>query len=293
MDFRRFAFFVLIFSLTVSVRAEEDTTRYTITSIFMGGQSPYFSNRSISVHDIRRLTLSSSMLNRDLSGYRYMSYSEQENARFLLGLTANRPIRNGDRYFISFRLGFTYSSTTPLYAAFSKTDSIPFDTLTSSQTGNIIYVKKVNSDYYNANYQTDRLGINAGALIGTSPLRRFSFYTGLGLHYELVLNASTHIYHSAYTEYKPYGIYNSTSDYHYLPVEEEIIKNRSGYSMMIYVPIGCQFRVGKKAAFWKRLYAYYEFTLGMYSEEIPELGTLTGFSPGFSGGYRYYFGKME
>lgn len=293
MGLRKPVLSLLVLFFIVCVRAEDDTTRYAITGIYMGGQTPYFTDRDLSVNDLRRLTLPSAMLNKDLSGYRYMSYSEQENARFLMGLTANRPIKNEDRYFISFRLGLSYSSTSPLYASFSKTDSIPFDTLTSSQTGNVIYVKKLISDYYNAYYQTDRLGINAGALIGTSPLRRFSFYTGLGLHYELVLNASTYLYHSSYIEYKPFGIYNTSSEHQYLPDEEEIIRNRSGYSIMLYVPIGCQFRFGKKAAFWKRLYAYYEFTLGMYSEEIPELGTRTGFSPGFSGGYRYYFGKME
>ncbi len=73
----------------------------------------------------------------------------------------------------------------------------------------------------------------------------------------------------------------------------ETLENSPGYSMGFYVPIGVQYRFGKKVKFWKRFYMYYELVLGVNSEYIPELGQYTGFYPGLRCGWKYYIGKLE
>lgn len=292
MKIKRPLFLLLVVCFSLSVRGAGDSIRYSVTGVFLGGVDPWYSSRTLSIQETRSLAMPSVLLSGDLDGYRFMTFNGTESPRFVMGVNVSRPYSSNDMYTLSFRFGLSYTSSSPYYASFEKSDTIPYDTLTSQQTGNVIYVKKIVSDGYYMSYSCDRLGIHASALIGTNPLRRFSFYTGLSLHYDLTLSASTYIYYTEHTEYLPYGMFNNEYGYSYLPDKEETIRNRTGYAAVVNIPLGMQFRFGKKVPFWKRLYAYYEFSMGMYFEEIPELGTRSGFAPGFMGGYRYYFGKL-
>jgi len=262
-----------------------------VTDLFFGGISSYSNLSNISLYEMRKLTARSVLLQTDLSGHNYNSYFSPEDGSAYFGFSIGKSLNKSD--VITYRLNFaiSYSNTNTLYAGLYRTDSIPFDTLTSSQTGNVYYVKKLTNDSYNIYYESGKFTIDVNGIVSTNPLKRFSFYAGFGLSYGIGLTASTEITHNNYSFYSPSLNYGNP-DFNDNFVSESF-KNQSGFSFSLYVPIGVQFRFGKQSKFWKRLYMYYEFDAGMSSEYIPELGSYTGFYPGSRFGYKYHIGRLD
>lgn len=96
------------------------------------------------------------------------------------------------------RLGFTYSSGTNLMGGSFKEDRIPFDTLTSSQTGQTAFIDSINTQGYNMNYRSEQLRFDGSIIFRTNPEARWSLFTGIGITAGISINARTDIYYSNY-----------------------------------------------------------------------------------------------
>lgn len=288
-----FVVVIVNFSDAAIFSGNDSLKKITVTDVHFGVVTPYTQFGNISVNEVRRLTARSYLLQTDLTGYSYNCYREVEASRVDFGFSLGNYLKKDEKYTYRINFGLSFNSANPVIGNFTRTDTIPYDTLTSSQTGNVIYVKKLTTNTYDIYYYSNRICFDINAVVSTSPLKRFSFYAGLGIVYGMGLSASTEINYMKYYGYTPDIYDNNWEMQTEAEFTNESLENSTGYSLGFYVPIGMQFRFGKQAKFWKRFYMYYEFVMGMNSEYIPELGQYTGFYPGMRCGWKYYIGKLE
>ena len=177
------------------------------------------------------------------------------------------------------RVGFTYMNTSNLGAVFSRYTTTPYDTLTSSQTGNQVFVDSVFNQNINMNYQTQQLRLDGALIFQTSDKYRFSFHTGIGVSLGTAISSRTTI---NYWEEK-YTSNNGGESFSYYTYGEgsamktETFKNKNGFAFTGYIPVGFNVRLGKNREFWKHLNVYAEMRPGLYVTAIPELATQTNF----------------
>src|SRR5690606_33840629 len=134
----------------------------------------------------------------------------------------------------------------------------PYDTLTSSQTGQVVYIDSVYTQNYSMDYVSEQLRLDGSVIFRTNPEGRWSLYAGIGFTVGLSVNATTEIYYSKYgrieTRY-PNGQTSHSYQYYYpgsYISKTETFRNKTNFSVSPYIPMGVDFRIGKKREFWKR-----------------------------------------
>lgn len=177
---------------------------------------------------------------------------------------------------IQLRLGITYSSNSTLAGGMYNTETKTFDTLTSSQTSQQIYVDSVITKSLGMNYNSDQLRLDGALIFRTNPEARWSLFSGIGLTAGVSFNAKTKIYYNkqiVIQNHRPNeNRYFINSVDNYSVTEEFTNKNNFGFSA--YIPLGIDFRIGKKNNFWKRTHIFYELRPSINVTYIPELRTV-------------------
>jgi hypothetical protein len=179
------------------------------------------------------------------------------------------------------RLGISYYSGTTLQGGLFKMNSKPYDTLTSSQTGQVVYIDSVYTQNYSMDYLSEQLRLDGSVIFRTNPEARWSLYAGIGFTVGLSVNANTEIYYSKYgrteTRY-PNGNTSYSYPYYYpgsYISKTETFRNKTNFGVSTYIPMGVDFRIGKKGEFWKRTHLFYEVRPSLNFTAIPELRTST------------------
>lgn len=174
-----------------------------------------------------------------------------------------------------FRIGVLYSQV-DLEATFSRHTAIPYDTLTSAQTGQQFIVDSVSTSTYDIRYSAERFGVH-GALVWSRPAR-WSLYAGIGVMGGATLNARTEVRHEVVNEVEHLGYDDPypTRD-RYVEPQRELHRNRSGWWAGGYVPFGVDFRLGRSHLFWSRIHLCYEVRPMFMVQGVPEIGSVTTF----------------
>lgn len=183
------------------------------------------------------------------------------------------------------RLGFTYYSGMSFAGDFELKERHSSDTLQSGQTGQQILIDSITNSTLRCRYRLQQLRLDASLIFRTNPAARWSLYTGLGMTGGLSIKASTDIDYtrSSSTEI----IYSDgTSNSHHTydeRYESEVFINENISAFSVYLPMGIDFRMGRKKEFWKRLHLFYEIRPGIDFIKIPELGNFSNgsFQNGF------------
>lgn len=155
----------------------------------------------------------------------------------------------------------------------SFTETFRIDTLTSSQTGDQIFVDSFSTHSYNANYSQEQLRLDASLLLRYNADKRWSFYGGIGANFGLSYNAQTNVnqYVSPYGSGYGYGLFN---DMVYNGTHtQETFETKGGFGFGVYAPLGVDFQVGKKRDFWMPIHLYMELRPGFNVNQIAGLGT--------------------
>lgn len=171
------------------------------------------------------------------------------------------------------RIGISFSELN-LSSTLHKSESNRFDTLTSSQTGQVVYSDSVKDSYYNMNYKSQQLRIDVSIIYRTDPAARWSLYGGLGIEAGQSVMAYSNITYSESSKTETQsnsGIYSNYSNYSSTYTTERL-NNKNSYGYAAYIPMGIDFRVGNKRAFFKQLHFYYEARPFINYTNIPELG---------------------
>ncbi len=247
--------------------------KFQITDSYFQSSITLESGLFASLVDFRVLAPQSNLLQHDYSSYdKYPNYLYTPSFTFIssIGIQINQDKKRRIKPYI--RLGIRYNSNQMLSGSYNYFSRFPFDTLYSSQTGDTIIIDSVISNSINATYDSKQLGIDVAILFRTTPTARWSLYSGIGLAASVSISASTKIgfISNRFTEDHS-GNHDFYPGYTYQPYRQEIIRNKSNYSMRAYIPVGIDWRVGKKSKFLNHLHLYYEASPTLIYTNIPEL----------------------
>lgn len=244
-------------------------------------------NTNGTLTDFKTLAPQSVLLNNNMTDFsQSVGFSMTGNTMFsvMLGLQFSDKQKTIYKANPLLRLGISYFSGTTLTGGSYKEDRKPYDTLTSTQTGQTVYIDSVTTKNYSMNYSSEQLRFDGSLIFRTNPEARWSIYTGIGITAGLSINANTDIYYSNYgrTETR-YANGSTSSSYNYSSSDNsnsktEKIKNKTNFGASTYIPMGIDIRIGKKREFWKRTHLFYELRPGINITSIPELRTITNAS---------------
>lgn len=276
----------------------------TVSSSLFGQEQKSTTVKKISIHDIsiqtgmfmeqnangtlsdfKTLAPQSVLLNNNMSDFSQSGGSSIiGNSMFsiLLGLKFSDKQKTAYKTNPLVRLGVNYLSVTTLTGCSFKENRKPYDTLTSAKTGQTLYVDSVTAESYSMDYTSEQLRFDGSVIFRTNPEARWSIFTGIGITAGFSINANTDIYYKSYdrtetrygTERAFYLDGYSSSDTR----KVEMNRNKTNFAASGYIPMGIDFRIGKKSEFWKRTHLFYELRPGVNVTSIPELRTITSAS---------------
>jgi hypothetical protein len=231
--------------------------------------------------DFKTLAPQSVLLKDDMTNFSsYGGYGISGNSMFSVMVGLQFADKQKSKYLSNplLKLGISYFSGSTLSGGTYKTTRTPYDTLTSAQTGNTIYIDSLNSQNYSMNYYSEQLRIDGSLIYRTNPEARWSLYAGIGITAGLSINAQTSIFYNnngrketRFEDGYTYSAYYNTSDND----KNETFKNKANFGASAYIPMGIDFRIGKKREFWKRTHLYYDLRPGLNVTSIPELQSFT------------------
>ncbi|MDI1355838.1 MAG: hypothetical protein PSX36_13025 [bacterium] len=282
------------------------TKRIVVNDFFI--QSGMFATQQglATAVDFRKLAPQSALLKSDLSTYNtaaYPSFHANTMLSVLLGLQFLDKEKKAYKANPLLRLGFSYMKASALSADLTKTFTKPFDTLISSHNNPPTYVDSSTTRTYNMNYSSEQIRLDASLLFRSNPEARWSLFTGFGVTLGASLNAKTDISYNVYqstsnentsTSYSGsgngfgYSFYyneNTSSDVY----KTESFRNSNNVGVSAYIPLGVDFRIGKKRPFWKMSHLFLESRPGLNWTSIPELRTVAGACIQLGFGYRAHF----
>jgi hypothetical protein len=194
----------------------------------------------------------------------------------LLGMRVRNKDKKSYANHKAVRFGVTYTSGIALSNTLFKEERKPFDTLTSSQTGQQIFVDSVLYSQLGMNYTSQQLRLEGSYIFKTRSYGRWSLFAGLGLSAGVSLQANTEIF---FNENK--RTESTTSNLTYFPkngseseFKTERYRNKSNIGVGAFIPFGVNFQLGNTNDFWKHTSIFYEMRPGVHFTSIPELNTL-------------------
>lgn len=266
-----FGICALLFSIT-SLAQEKTPKSISITDVQLFYGMTTYPVLSLTLTEMKAFAPNSTILAKDYSGFNsgnYNSVNSNQTFSALLGINfKNKPNRQ-------LRVGLNYLSKTNFTGSAGREDIYPYDTLTSSQTGQQYFLDSTNSKHVYMSQEMEQLSFDASFIFRTDAEERWSFYGGLGLMLGYSFNAVTYISYSANSSMASY-----TSEYDNSNNDSEHEQFRNKYFLITaaYLPLGVNFRIGKDNNFWSRIHLFYELRPTISVASIPEWNTLTQFS---------------
>jgi hypothetical protein len=260
---------VVIFS---NSNAQEKTPRVRISEFHLQTGFQYYPAETTSLEDFRKLAPNSILLKEDLPSYNSFGYYNGRGnfSSVQLGLT----FKNHPNALL--RVGLSNMGVSGLQNSYSKQDNFPYDTLTSSATGEQTFIDSVSSQSYFMNHSSRQIRLDAALIFRTDASARWSLFAGIGASLGVNYNATTYI-----SYYRNNYINNQNGNSYYNGYSNngsektETFTTKNYLTTTAYIPMGVDFRIGKNQAFWKRLHLYYEIKPSISMTQIPALRTIT------------------
>ncbi len=248
-------------------------------SVYVAGGAYLVADQPLFRGDLDKLTPGSTLLGQDLDDHTFTNdhyYTGTGSFEISLGL---QPWKHQDREGPELRLGVTYGGGISQSAFLQRTVRTPYDTLTSSQTGEQVFVDSVHESKYWIHRTSERFGMNASMIWRTRA--RWSFFGGGGFAGGLSMNARTTVQHDVVEGIDGPGSNYESGHYSYgysgNATNEELFRNGTGWWLALYTPIGLDFQLARRSTFWNRLHLYYELRPQIIVQNAPELSTYTDF----------------
>jgi hypothetical protein len=276
---------IFFFAVTFSVFGQEQSKKIKIIRIHdiyisTGFCSEHNTNGSLT--DFRTLAPQSGYLKNNFTDYSQpggSNWTTNNMYSVMLGIQFGDKEKTSYKANPLLRLGVSYYSGAILSNHLSMTSSKPYDTLTYSQTGQTVYLDSVSTRQYGMDYTSEQLRFDGSLIFRTNPDARWSLYAGIGITAGLSFNANTYIYYDDFNKTEtrsPNGSYTS-SQYDFTVLNNNKVegyRNKNNFGFSTYIPMGIDFRIGKKSGFWKRTHLFYELRSGINLTSIPELRTI-------------------
>lgn len=226
--------------------------------------------------DFKKIAPNSSILGQDFSAYTNRWGGQANSVQFfnaMVGISFKDKANNSLKSNPLLRLGISYYSGSGMSNGYGYELTKPYDTLISSQTGSSIYIDSVYSENVTMDYKYQQVRFDGSIIFRTKPEERWSLYGGVGFSFGASINSQTSISISSSatvsSEFQgPNGIINNN-------FVNETYRNKTNFGASVYLPLGIDFRIGKKREFWKQIHMFYELRPGVNTLSIPELGKMT------------------
>lgn len=261
---------------------EPDTLRPLplVTDVFIlpGGQVE--SMYAVGLDQWRELAPRSELLARDLNDHMYDNRGRLGNgpAR-TLGMAMSVSFRLGgatrtSRSGAYLRAGFTYQQHRGTDLQLRKETRVPFDTLSSSQTGQVTYVDSLTISRYDLSHTYGQVVLDAALIFLKEYPKRWSLYGGAGVQVGAAFDGVVRIDHTVERRLDPSlvsapgsgGSSNRTSE-----LTHEEFSTRDDVCFGAYVPLGVSYRLGRNNAFWRTVNLTYELRPSLTFGGVPEL----------------------
>lgn len=231
--------------------AQEKTKLFKITDIQLILTSNTFRQASATIDDFRTLVPNSTILQQDFSdyeGWSYQSFNSDSELGILTGISIKGKTNS------QLRLGLNYGARHNMWSNYYESESYIYDTLTSSQTGQQYYLDSTVSKSLSMDQSAELINLDASYIFRTNQENRWTFFIGLGMNIGIGFNSITTIHKNQFsTSPNNYG-----SPYDNTGTEFESIKNQNYFASSLFIPMGLNFRIGKKSEFWQKLHFFYE-----------------------------------
>jgi hypothetical protein len=237
-------------------------------------------NAPASLTDFKKLAPNSSLLNENFSNFNQRNTMGTDgNSVFsvMLGLNFLDKEKQLYKSNMQLRLGFNFLGNQGLLNSYYSETRKPYDTLISQQTGQYSTLDSITYQFYGMNYNSKQLRLDGSLIFKTNTEARWGLYGGIGVTFGASINASTNITYSKYTiAEKQFGTtpsyYNNSNDG---IAKSEVYMQKNNIGGSVYLPLGVDFRMGKKKEFWKHTHLHYELRPGINFLSVPELRNYT------------------
>jgi len=277
---------ILLFNVALAQDGDRPPTSlghaYVAGGGFFAGESTLFPQ------DITRITTGSTLFTGDLSAYKNYDYYGDPfimGAGLFTGGLSVHPLRKVNAPGPELRLGFIYGGRSGRSAYYSRMDSSPYDTLTSSQTGDQYYVDSVWGSSYTIAQTCERFGLDAALVWHTQG--RWSIHAGMGIMAGVLANVRTTIQYEEFSGVSAASTSSSSGNYYHYAYgyhgtgdyssSSETLQRGTGWWTSLYTPLGLDFRFGRTGDFWTRVHAFMEMRPQLVMQHTADLGTATSF----------------
>ncbi len=246
-----------------------------VSDVFVLGGSQVERDYVMGLMQWRSLMPNSELLKRDLNGYwRGRGFGRNLAAAGLFSAHASFRLGGAERVKRSgayLRAGFSYQAHVGTGMSLRLEDRVPYDTLTSSQTGDITLVDSVYSSRYDITHRYQQLMLDVSMIFMKEFPRRWTLYGGAGV---AVGGAFGGIGRVEYQEdrYTSPSIGGSGGrGFGIDPDEEEEFRTKDDLVFVLYMPLGVSYRLGRRHAFWRALNLCYEMRPSLSFGGVPEV----------------------
>lgn len=247
-----------------------------------------------SLTDFKLLAPESVLLSTVDTGYsRSPGYNATGNSMFSILLGAKFVDKRGEKFKHSpiLRVGVSYFGEALAVSNFTKTTHIPYDTLISTQTGQLTYLDSTIRENVGITYTSRQIRLDAAIVYMTSPLSLWSLYAGAGMTAGLSITTKTNLDYSKYVtlvETSQFG--GGSSIVHYGLFEDngksEEFTNKINYGYSVYAPLGMSFKLGKRHHILKMISINLELSPSIHGSSIQELKTTINTNIGLAVGMK-------
>jgi hypothetical protein len=262
-------FGTLFFIMLIFTSFAQEEKKVSIHNVYLLNGSNYMTAPFEDPSVFQGMASESQILAQDLTGFTssvlYPGMSgENSTTSLLIGLSFK------DRENQILRLGINHRIGMYAHTNLSKTTKTPYDTLTSSQTGEQYFVDSIETTYIQGDAHSEYLGIEASMIFQTADEYRWSFFGGFGIGLGIAFNNEIRINEFNYN----YASGFQSSYYESNSQRSEIFKADSYLSSTLFFPLGIDFRIGKNRPFWQRVHLLLELRPSLTVASIPEYTTV-------------------
>lgn len=257
-------------------------------------QIGFYSGNSVvsNLSDFQKLAPNSTFQESDIVGFRAQnSFYGSSGQAFSMNLVFDKPTSETlSRLNAEFRFGLSYQQADIFYLSYGKTNRYRVDTLTSSRKGEQTFIDSVYSQDYTLSYTQRHVMVDADIVISTNPNKRWKFYGGIGLSVGLSVAPYTTISYDTRSNLEEQDRPNDgfNSDFEFENTTERF-RNDGGFFGRVYMPLGVDFRIGKRKESLKKYHLFSESRPSLTFQSVPELNMISTTANVTSFGLRYDF----
>jgi len=277
---------LLVSSIGYSQAPPPTETGNVLSEVFILSGSASGKSTVFNVQNLKSMLPESSLLKENLTEFKSSGdgmWNKHSYFGIQLGAVAGKTRRESEKGSPLLRFGISYESGDYMRTLLSNESSFRFDTLYNTQ-GQIVYLRdSTREDHCNISFSSSIINAEFSVLLRTNTARRWMFYTGVGMSAGISFNNLYQVERYALNYLEEYIITETNTNNSSYPSKREKedftsenIQSKSSWVFNGFIPLGINFRIGKKSEFLKNFHLFSEFRPGVKVLDIQEGSTITG-----------------